>query len=317
MKLIEALETGKTSFGMPDRIIETVLSKLFFFGDTVIKVYKPRNAEAKDPNHRRRFYHDDFTWNNIAAPHVYRKLHGFDYEHKPVHPDNAHDWAIEMKNIDTTSNLTRLLPTGAIDHAIMSAITEAMIENLENLTREKRESLRHVFNRDYIDLRMQSLRDLDEWLLELRGDISDEVRGAAITRLTDTVLHDPYFKKFTTDDYRVAKDTNSDNILWLGGKASFIDIMPPNEHWRVNDPHFALIRTAVDAEVLGNESLPTSVHRAREKAYGKIASRIIEAYALHGALIQWAYRTMLGQKDLAQRYGAFVLRKMKKGNPGN
>ncbi len=311
MKLIEALESGQTSFGMPDRIIETVLAKLFFFGDRVIKVYKHRNQYA-EPSFRKRFYIEDFTWNNIAAPQVYTKLHGFDETLSLTDLDTAHDWAIEMKNIDTSSNLTRLLPAGAIDGETMTAIAEAMIENLENLTREKRDSLSHIFDRSYTDLRIQSLRDLDEWLSELHTEIPAEVRSEAIRKLSDTIANDPYFNEFTSDDYRVAKDTNSDNILWLGGKASFIDIMPPNEHWRVNDPHFALIRTAVDAEVLGDASLPKSVHDAREKAYGTIPSHIVDAYALHGALIQWAYRTMLGQHDLAKKYGGYALRKLKK-----
>ncbi len=312
MPLIEALELGKTHFGMPDRVIETVLSKLFFFGDRVIKVYKPRWQETTDSTFRKRFYNDDFTWNHIAAPHIYTKLHGFDENHAPVHPDSAHDWVIEMKNIDTTSNLTRLLPSGAVDADTMSTISDAMIENLENLTREKRASLSHIFDRPYTDLRVQSLKDLDDWLLELRSEISDETRTEAVDRLTDTVVNDPYFKEFTSDDYRVAKDTNSDNILWIDGSASFIDIMPPNEHWRVNDPQFALIRTAVDAEVLGNERLAKSVHDAREKSYGIIPPSVLHAYSLHGALIQWAYRLMLGQHDLAKKYGEYVKQKLKK-----
>ena len=311
MQLIDAIENGQTAFGTPDRVIETVLAKLFFFGDRVIKVYKTRGQEATDATFRKRFYNEDFTWNNIAAPHVYTHLHGFDEDHISSHPHAAHDWAIEMKNIDTSSNLTRILPSGSINQKKISAIAYAIVEKLEHLTREKRDSLSNIFERSYVDLRIQSLKDLDAWLSELRTDISDDVRSRAIQRLTQTVLNDPYFKEFTSDDYRVAKDTNSDNILWLDGKPSFIDIMPPNEHWRVNDPHFALIRTAVDARVLGNESLEKSVHEARERSYGTIPVHIVEAYALHGALIQWAYRLMLGQRDIAKKYGAYVSRKLK------
>ena len=66
MTLIEAFEAGKVEgiTGRPDQIIETLLSKLFFFGDQVFKIYKnEKNSVIESTKlQRAEFYSQDFLW---------------------------------------------------------------------------------------------------------------------------------------------------------------------------------------------------------------------------------------------------------------
>ena len=78
MELIESFEKGLVSdFGMPEKVVETAISKLFFFPSRVIKVYKPGEyffANLSNKESRRKFFEDDFFWNHAFAPETYLRL---------------------------------------------------------------------------------------------------------------------------------------------------------------------------------------------------------------------------------------------------
>ena len=64
--LIETIETGNfNKLGKPERIIETLISKLFFFGDDVYKVYKYNKA-----------FFGDFSDDRLDMSSITMILHG-------------------------------------------------------------------------------------------------------------------------------------------------------------------------------------------------------------------------------------------------
>lgn len=117
MNLIEAFDKNLIeSFNKPaDKIIETIVSRLYFYGDKVYKVYKYEKfffGDFGSPDFRKKFYREDFLWNHIMAPHVYSALRGViktgdKYEIAKL--SGADDFFIEMKKFDDNKNLTNLL----------------------------------------------------------------------------------------------------------------------------------------------------------------------------------------------------------------
>ena len=108
MNLIEAFEQ-KLVNGFedktPDKIIETIVSKIFFYGEDVYKVYKYEKfffGDFTDKNFRENFYREDFYWNNVTAPRIYLSLKpvksiGGKYKIVDSEPE---DFFIEMKKFD-------------------------------------------------------------------------------------------------------------------------------------------------------------------------------------------------------------------------
>ena len=68
MQLYEALQQNKVKgFSKPEKEIETMISRVFVFENSAVKVYKWENfffADLSDYEYRKKFYQDDFYWNN-------------------------------------------------------------------------------------------------------------------------------------------------------------------------------------------------------------------------------------------------------------
>jgi len=293
--LIDDLREGKTKYGKPDKTIETVLSFIFIFGHRVLKVYKHRKTfygDMSEQSFRKHFYDDDFSWSKAAAPDIYLALRSFGI-------GKTRDWAIEMRRIDASNDLTNLLPAGKLRPIDMSTIALSIVRILSKLSHKKKKLLTKYSYHEYIE-------DLDAWIKNLHPHIPLNQSREIISKLSKIAHEEPYFKK-NAKKFSIAIDSNSDNLLFIDGKPSYIDIMPPKKEWRVSDPQFCITRLSVDAEVLGNKILAQRVHTVREKAHGKLPKKALLAYQLHAASIQWAYRTELKQSGLAKKYRTFIL----------
>jgi hypothetical protein len=311
MLLIDALENGQTSRGKPQRTIETVLSKIFFFGDRVLKVYKHRkttDSDTTDQAHRKIFYTSDFNWNRTVAPEIYLSLKGFasSNEFMEVDASIGDDWAIEMLLVDTRANLTHMLKEGKIDETTLSLVAHAIVEKIEFLTNKNRATFDPLFKRNLASAQTQMLEDLREWLQYLEADVPAEFRESLMTTLKKVVKNEAYFQEFLPSSYRIAIDTNDDNILFFENKPTFIDTMPPKQRWCVHDPHLTLIRPTVDVEVLASDSLARNLKIVRESSFGTLPTIALLVYEIHAAGIQWAYRLTLKHSDLAEKYRAYL-----------
>src|ERR1700722_11050109 len=94
LQLIDSIEKGDfKGLGKPERTIETLISKLFFFGNDVYKVYKYKTyyfGDFTDDRFRHEFYHDDFLWNNTMAPNIYIRL-GYVKDNNGIIEETTHD----------------------------------------------------------------------------------------------------------------------------------------------------------------------------------------------------------------------------------
>lgn len=307
MNLIEAFEAGQVpEFNRPpDQVIETLLSKLFFYDDRVIKVYKHRPGLAGDltsPEARRQFYADDFSWNQLLSPEIYLRLATVKLE--------SEDFYIEMKRIDHSRNLTTLLDTGQVSTREMVLLTKKLIEKVGDLTRIKKESLSHVTTLGWSVLQAENLEDLRQLAYGATPEISKSETDEVVNFLQLKSKEQPYIIDYQKDRLEVGFDTNSDNLLIIDGQPGFIDMTAPKENWRIADSFFTITRVAVDAAVLGHQALADAVYETYLQYRTAPPPAVKLIYEIHSAAIQWSYRHHLKQTKRAEKFKQFTLAKI-------
>ncbi len=318
MNLIEAIEKGGfPALGRPEKTIETLLSKVFFFGPRVIKVYKHVKAfygDLSDFTFRRSFYQDDFFWNQTMSPEIYLKLggaHAADSGFGLCDFAKGEDFYIEMSKIDGSRNLTQLLAAGKVTAAEIETLTKTLVAKLRLLTHERRSHLKNLYEIGWPSLNLEALGDLRQWMYLADKQIPRSESDRLVNLLMESASNQDYLKNFDHGFLSVAIDNNCDNLLILDGKPGFIDIMPPKMNWRVSDEFFHVCRTAADAYALGSPELGDTVYRVYANYRSPAPDAVRVGYEIRGAMIQWALRHIQGQPEFADRYKRFVEEKSK------
>lgn len=315
MTFFEALAQGASPWGLPTRIHETAISKLFFFSDKVVKVYKPQHyffADLENLQSRKKFFQDDFFWNHTASPDIYTTLGGVRIDSRVhlVDFDEGEDFYILMNIIDGTQTLTHLLQTHAITPHDMARMTSSLTNLLRTLTKEKITSFKHYTSLGWHQLwKLDELESLRSWLRMAPPHITDDEIDRIMNLLEKASLSHSYFHNYDPAFFTVVMDNNSDNLLFLHGKPSFIDMMPPKEGWRIADEYAVVVRTAVDGYVLGGKEYGDAVYWTYAHYRDAAPSRITLLYEIRAALIQWPLRHIMNQHELACLYKQFMLRK--------
>lgn len=276
----------------PERTITTVISNLYVYPDKVRKVYKKEKfffADLSNSVAREEFIREDFFWNNIAAPGIYRKL-----------VEENGDLVIEMTRIDDTHSLTKLALSGALTAKHVEQFIDALVDILDVLTRERRSDLAYLFDKGLQTIMLEDLVSMREWLYDAGPYITKKEADYIVDTLRRATEQEPYFE---SGILCASIDSNSDNLLLLDGRASFIDIMPPMPIWRVVDEYATVARTVVDVEVLAGKELG-NVARAAYSTYGRDVPPIARlVHEIRGACIQWSYRYSLNQPNIATLFG--------------
>ena len=312
--LIDAIENGNfNNLGKPERIIETLLSKLFFFGDDVYKVYKHNKAffgDFSDSSFRRSFYNDDFIWNNTMAPDVYIKL-GYVKENGDILvetlSDDAQDYYILMKKIDDSQTLFNLIKNGEAKKEDLEFISSEMYSRVQKLTEKKKADMSELFGTTYAELDLRNLGTTREWLRMAPDLISNSEADSIIETLRNFVLTSLVFKDFNTEEYFASIDNHTGNILFYDGKVNFIDSMPPMDIWRVQNPAYVISRPATDFEVLiDKEHADIMFAKFEECMNAKIDPKMKAYLQIIAALIQAPYLCVLKENEYAQKFWDFA-----------
>ncbi len=302
MTLIEAFEQGNVAdFGKPDRVVDTVLSKVFFFGDRVTKVYKHEKAfygDLTDESFRKEFYTEDFYWNHFMSPEVYRKL---------VH--EVDDFYIEMVRIDSEKTLTKLSLTGMVTPETMRDLTVILVQKLRMISEEHHPKLEALFRRGLLNIHLESLEDLRNFAYMADGSIPRAKTDQIVDLLLRKSTEESYFEDPKRHRISAAIDNNPDNII-IDNAIRFIDIMPPKENWKVADEYFTIVRNAVDGFVLSSDALGDEVYTTYFAVNDPIPECVTLIYEIRSGMIQWAHRTFMGQPDIAEKYRQFTERRV-------
>ncbi len=316
MNLLENLTLGLEPYGKPERVIETLVSKVFVFNDKVLKVYKKDKyffGDLETFESRKAFYEEDFFWNNNASPEVYLHLWGVaqkgdSFEFVPNHLGK--DFVIEMSRIDDEQTLTKVLNRGELTPEQAAEFIDSLVNTLTTLKGERRQKLDHLFQRGLYVIMVDNTQSLYDWMVTEKSFNESEAKEVLET-LKEGLEKVSYFKDMQIEDLSVAFDNNCDNLILLNGKPSYIDILSPMEVWRVVDEYATIARTIVDIEVI--QDMETG--KVAREAYAKYARLIPKAamlmHEVRAAAIQWPYRFMIKQDDLAKKYGEYTKNKLK------
>lgn len=293
MNLIEAFEKKS-----PDKTIETIISKVFFFGDKVLKVYKYEKfffGDFASFEFRKDFYTEDFSQNQIMAPEVYLFLH-------EVEQGGQVDFFIEMKKFDDNNNLTNLLLQKRIDKNKIGIIAKEMVLRLKKLTEFKKERYKDYFKNKLLDIQLADLESDRNLLYLIPDSVPKEKIDGIIDAAKQASAEDFYYKNFDSENLSILIDNHADNVVLLDGRVQFIDVLPPKESWRVGDINFVICRLATDASVLGSKELASAVYKNCEPMPEKIKF----IYEIRSALIQaWCFYSV-NKPEIAKEYLKFA-----------
>lgn len=315
MTFREALVAGQTEYGTPEKVATTFVSQVCIFKEKVLKVYKHEEfffADLKGFKSRKAFYEEDFFWNNNASPEIYLHLWGIkeqDGVYELVPPSMGEDFVIEMSRIDDSFLLTKILQRGELTADQAEGFVVSLVDTLATLTRERRSKLDHLFQRGLYSIMVENTKSLHDWMLSEEQFDTNVAQDIADT-LYEGLEKIPYFKEYPNEELSAAIDVNCDNLILLDGKPSYIDILSPMEVWRVVDEYASIARPITHIEAIQG----LEMGKVARDAYAKFGRNIPKAamlmHEVRGSAIQWPYRYMLGQPDLAKKFEKYTLQKL-------
>ncbi|MDP2741418.1 MAG: hypothetical protein Q8O66_01875 [bacterium] len=316
MNLIEAFDKNLIINKTPDKIIETIISRLYFYGDSVYKVYKYGKfffGDFGSPDFRKNFYKEDFYWNNIMAPDIYLNLKGtaaVNDEHKITELSVAEDFFIEMKKFDDNKNLTNLLLQKQISENDIKKIISEMVTRIKEITENKKSDPTYNFNQKLIDINLADLESDANLLHLIPSFISAEKTDKIFNFLENISKDNPYFKNYDSNNLSALIDNHADNVIFLDERVEFIDVLPPKKSWRIGDIHFIVSRIATDMAVLWEKEKADMLYSIYQKDNKPIPIEITSIYEIRSALIQmWCFYSQ-DKLDIAQKYLNFVEEKI-------
>ena len=296
----------------PDKVIETIISKIFFYGDRVYKIYKYEKfffGDFSSFEFRTDFYKEDFYWDNLMAPQVYLKLHGV----KKVNNGyqiadllSAEDFFIEMKKFDDNKNLTNLLLEKNINENDVAKIVSEMAVRLKRLTQDKKHKYANLFGRKLFDIHQEDLESDRNLLYMIPSCVSKIKTDEIINAAKEASVKSSYFQNHDKSELSLLIDNHADNIVFMGKEVGFIDVLPPKESWRVGDINFNVCRLGTDVSVLHSEEMGNMVYKSYEKFAGPIPAEAKAIFEIRSALIQaWCFYSA-NKSEIAGNYIKFA-----------
>ena len=314
-------------FTGPPKVIETVISRVFIFEaeKTVLKFYKRDNEwwnrdmrDLSAGKTRRQFIERDFGFNHALSPSVYQALKTPVIEDGKIFLRDFHgdedELVIVMQQIDTSKNLTHLLFG-------------------RGLMWEEHRGIGAQFVRAQQSLPSDFLSGLDtDWYRQMRGRFDDlsawaasvpefpaEVAEAGINQLRlELEKYQEPFRMLNGNHLFVSIDCNTENLLLIDGKLSFMDAYPPKREWMSAMFEVDVFRVGSSIFALdGQPAYEAYLEGAREAAGDKIDMQYESLYLLYGILISAPYFYMLAKNDasyapIAERCLAFTKKMIEK-----
>jgi aminoglycoside phosphotransferase family enzyme len=313
MDLLQAFAENKVTDVQPIlKVIDTQLSRVFIGSNRVYKVYRRSAAffgNLSDDTFRRKFYQEDFSWNQQMSPQVYlalRPVAFIDGFYCTVSDGEAQDFIIEMALVDTSRTLSALLLQHKVHSQDMERLIQVMSQRGARLTEEKKEEILQI-SKSWSKLYELRLQDLENFSA-LQSTIPRDVMQRAVAALRKHYAHSTYFREYSPDALGAGIDGHSDNVLLIGEDIIFIDVLLVEERWRPIDPFFDVCRLAVDIEAQGQPELLPVLYQAAKEHIKSVPDDVRTAYELSSAIIKGAYDAIIGKHDLALRHRPIIER---------
>lgn len=317
MKLLAALHEGKVKgiTDLPIDHIETVMSHVLIYNDTVRKIYKDDREgvflNLKDPEVRRQFYIDDFFWNQDVSPKIHLQLHGViendDGSFSVDDHTKTDDWFVEMKRIEGDDTLFKRLLSQSVSETDISQITNTQTRGLQKLTERWISEYSDLVERGLLSLWLERLdNDLREFGYNFGSTIPKETTDKRVDALLSFLNNHSYFKNMDNDNAEIAIDNHAGNIVFTPEGPEFIDIYLLKREWRVIDRHNNVARLATCIRVLGSDNLANKVYETYGETNSLAEKEVYDFMEAYNALIKGYYYTYLEQPDIAKKYFDFA-----------
>ncbi len=322
MQLVQALKSGKVASisELPINHIETVMSHVLIYKDTVRKVYKDDREgiflDLRDFETRKQFYKDDFYWNQDVSPHIHLNLHGVEKDtqgtYKIIAAENASEWFVEMRRIEDTDTLVKRLLEETITTTDIEAVAETQIKGLKKLSEKWLPSYEDLLSKSLQKLWADRLdTDLRNFGYSFGKEIPKETTDIRIHTLLNFFNTHTYFNDLKEEDAEIAIDNHAGNVVFTDGAPHFIDIYLIKKEWRVIDRNNNIARLATCIRVLGNDNLADSVYNTFNKHHTLASSEVYDFLEAYNALIKGYYYTYLQQPNIAEKYFIFADKTLK------
>jgi hypothetical protein len=265
--------TGELS-GKPTEVIESGLAHIFFYGDTVYKLYKTHD----DKDHfikgilaptkaRAAFIQHDFSLNQHFSDTVYRTLHSLYYRQGkvvvvPFENESVYT-LVEMSRLDFDKNLHELLLCGEVDAESMYLLGYETARSVATCTIKAPETASWY---GLATERVSFLKQFVEWL---PAEFAEPVKMCGVLEKFDNhlELHRKEYEAIRGNHLTVNIDNHDENVFFVAGKPQFIDLLPPMSSWWFGLPYANLSNLMVNVEVLHSLELAKHIEKGYFEYY--------------------------------------------------
>jgi aminoglycoside phosphotransferase family enzyme len=309
--IVEGRVTGEL-YGKPTEVIESGLAHIFFYGDTVYKLYKTH--DDKDhfikgvfaPTEKRAaFIQHDFFLNQHFSSDVYRKLHSVYYRDGGVDVgpfvESSIYTLVEMDRLDFNNNLHELLLRGEIDAESMYLLGHETAHGVATCTIKVPDSV------NWYALAAERVTLLKQFVDWLPPSLSQPVRQSSVLERFDEHLerHREEYESIKGDLLTINIDNHDENVFFTNGRPQFIDLLPPMDCWWFGLPYANLSNLMANVEVLHSVEMAKEIERGYFDYFG------INGLPAHSYAFTHAFAYMIsiahfgsvpGKEAVAERY---------------
>ncbi len=261
--ICEAIKAGRVTgelSGTPDEVIESGLAHIFFYDDTVYKLYKTHADKdhfikgVLAPTLRRKdFLERDFALNQHFSSEVYRQLHSVWYENGVVtvglYDGSSIYTLVEMNRLDFDTNLHERLLKGEITDDELYALGFETARAIDTCPIVAPESVNWY---DLATERVGLLKQFVEWLPSAFGEPVKQARVIeALYEHLETYRHE--YETISGTALAVNVDNHDENVFFINGQPQFIDLLPPMSSWWFGLPYANLSNLMANIETLHSE----------------------------------------------------------------
>jgi aminoglycoside phosphotransferase family enzyme len=317
---VEIMKSGKIAGekSIPKHI-ETVMSNVFIFENTVYKLYKNDNdffnkafRDLAPKRDRMDFTKKDFEWNHTLSPSIYTKVIGIkikDGEIEITEPtENADEAVIVMNRAKTEDLLFEKLLKDDFSPEESFSLGKQLGETLKKAQKKPAEK-NNFYNK--FEARINDLRN---WV----SGVTDYIDKTEFNEYCDFLEkfrkeNREWFENKLSDEMVTGGDLHSHNAIFSDGILYLIDTYAPKEEWLVDHQFIPMYRIGADIWALtNNKDLFERFLRGYEEGSGyKVDRRLDDLYIIYASSIMVVYlyilqRTDAGKKEAATRFHKFI-----------
>jgi aminoglycoside phosphotransferase family enzyme len=267
--LHEAISKGRVAgelHGAPTEITESGLAHIFFYGDTVYKLYKTHadkdhfiKGVLAPTNRRTAFIEHDFALNKHFSGEVYKTLHSVYLEGEiavvgPYDGSSIYTMA-QMSRLDFDTNLHGSLLSGDINDDELELLGYQTAQSIDTYTVTVPDEV------NWYDLAKERVGFLSQFIDWLPTEFASPLSEARVIEALEKHLekHAEEYRQLKGGALSVNIDNHDENIFFIAGKPQTIDVLPPMSCWWYGPAHANLSNIMVNIETLHSLEAAQSV----------------------------------------------------------